>query len=120
MLAVAVATGLHGSLAAAASSASFQIPNGSIDVAGGRSTSASFVLTACVGSEIAGSSASSSFRIDSGCGSGLKASSGGNGGAAAAQPIPALSTTAAFMLAAILCALALGHIRRLAPSTKRQ
>ncbi len=52
----------------AASSASHQIANGQINGAGGTSASANFVVSACVGSEIAGSSASVSHRIDSGCG----------------------------------------------------
>jgi hypothetical protein len=121
-IAVATGLGLHGSLAAAASSASFQIPNGSLDVAGGKSTSSSFALTACVGSEIAGSSASSSFRIDSGCGSALEVAKPGpaSGGTAAAQPVPGLSPTAALLLAALLCALAWRQFRGRASPPPRQ
>ena len=81
-------------LADTATSASFQIHAGTLDTAGGRSTSASHVVTSCVGSEIAGSSSSASHRIDSGCGAtslAVVVPGGGPGGVERpATPVPAL------------------------------
>jgi len=65
---VVTALGAQTSLAHAQSSASFKVQGGGVDTAGGLATSASHVVTACVGSEIAGSQSSASYRIDSGCG----------------------------------------------------
>jgi hypothetical protein len=118
-LAIAVSA-LPCSLALGASSTSFQIPNGTVDVAGGKSTSPSFALTACVGSEIAGSSGSSSYRIDSGCGAGFKSTTpsgpGPSPSTAGPQAIPALSGIAAALLATIVCLLALRELARCATS----
>jgi hypothetical protein len=70
-------------------------------------------VTACVGSEIAGTQASASFRIDSGCGPSALAlprdfPAGGGGGGATA--IPALSDVG---LALLLVALAASAARQL-------
>ncbi|MEP6701698.1 MAG: hypothetical protein ABJB04_01830, partial [Betaproteobacteria bacterium] len=91
--------GLRGTDAVAASSASFQL-DGALDVAGGTSSSASFLLNSCVGSEIAGSSESASFKIDSGCGPALQfiAAIPGLPSPTNAEPIPTLSATASIIL----------------------
>jgi hypothetical protein len=96
------------------SSASFQVQNGVVDSGGGSSTSASFALTACVGSEIAGSQSSASHRIDSGCGATalfvpVPQAGGGPGDTV---PVPALGAEALFLMAALLAAVAARALRR--------
>ena len=108
-------------LADTATSASFQIQAGTLDTAGGRSTSANHVVTACVGSEIAGSSSSASHRIDSGCGAtslAVVVPGGGPGGgtSGAATPVPALTDAGMLLMVAMLCAVA---ARRLRPRPTR-
>jgi hypothetical protein len=118
--ALAVATALFGAartaLADTATSGSFQIQAGTIDTAGGRSTSASHVVTACVGSEVAGSASSASFRIDSGCGAtallALPKDRGMGGLPDMTVGVPTLSDTATFTLAALLAAAAAFRLRR--------
>jgi hypothetical protein len=106
----------------AASSASYQIPNAALDTAGGASASPSFRLTACVGSEIAGSSSSASYHIDSGCGASALALPSdfpppvvGPPGAGA-TPIPTLSGLALALLVVALAALAMRRLRARYPN----
>ena len=103
-------------LADTATSGSFQIQAGTIDTAGGRSTSASHVVTACVGSEVAGSASSASFRIDSGCGAtallALPKDRGMGGLPDATVGVPTLSDAAMLALAALLAAVAALRLRR--------
>lgn len=103
-------------LADTATSGSFQIQAGTIDTAGGRSTSASHAVTACVGSEVAGSASSASFRIDSGCGAtallALPKDRGMGGQPDATVGIPTLSDAAMLALAALLAAAAALRLRR--------
>jgi hypothetical protein len=117
-VALAAATGVLGALPSArvdaAASASFQIPNGTVDVAGGTSSSTNYVVTACVGSEIAGPSASASFRLESGCGAALQAiapplppNPGSN-----TPGIPTLAINSVLLLAALIGALAAWQLRR--------
>ncbi len=108
-------------LADTATSASFQIHAGTLDTAGGRSTSASHVVTSCVGSEIAGSSSSASHRIDSGCGAtslAVVVPGGGPGGGAngPATPVPALTDAGMLLMVAMMGAVA---ARRLRPRPTR-
>ena len=102
-------------LADTATSASFQIHAGTLDTAGGRSTSANHVVTACVGSEIAGSSSSASHRIDSGGGATSLAvvvpGGGGNGLGGPATPVPALTDAGMLLMVAVLCAVAARRLR---------
>lgn len=103
-------------LADTATSGSFQIQAGTIDTAGGRSTSASHAVTACVGSEVAGSASSASFRIDSGCGAtallALPKDRGMGGLPDSTVGIPTLSDAATLALAALLAAAATLRLRR--------
>jgi len=98
------------------SSASFQVQNGVVDSGGGSSTSASFALTACVGSEIAGSQSSASHRIDSGCGATALfvpvPRAGGGPGDIVPVPVPALGAEALLLMAALLAAVAARALRR--------
>lgn len=106
-------------LADTATSASFQIQAGTLDTAGGRSTSASHVVTSCVGSEIAGSSSSASHRIDSGCGAtslAVVVPGGGGNASGSATPVPALTDAGMLLMVAMLCAVA---ARRLRPRPTR-
>ena len=106
-------------LADTATSASFQIHAGTLDTAGGRSTSANHVVTACVGSEIAGSSSSASHRIDSGCGAtslAVVVPGGGGNPSGSATPVPALTDAGMLLMVAMLCAVA---ARRLRPRSTR-
>jgi len=97
------------------SSASFQVQNGVVDSGGGSSTSASFALTACVGSEIAGSQSSASHRIDSGCGATalfVPRPQAGGGPGDIPVPVPALGAEALLLMAALLAAVAARALRR--------
>ena len=97
------------------SSASFQVQNGVVDSGGGSSTSASFALTACVGSEIAGSQSSASHRIDSGCGATalfVPVPQAGGGSGDIPVPVPALGAEALLLMAALLAAVAARALRR--------
>ena len=97
------------------SSASFQVQNGVVDSGGGSSASASHSLTACVGSEIAGSQSSASHRIDSGCGATalfVPIVQVGPGGPGSTVPVPALGVEALFLMAAVLAAIAARALRR--------
>ena len=101
-----------GSVANAASSASFQIPASTFDVAGGSSSSASHQIVSCVGSEIAGTAASSSFRVDSGCGAVLGFAANPIMVQEVALPVPALSVVTTILLTMTLCVFALLQIPR--------
>ena len=113
-----LATGVAASLlscvpvANAASSASFQIPASTFDVAGGSASSATHQLVSCVGSEIAGTAVSSSFRIDSGCGAVLGFVSGPVVVQEVALPVPTLSIMTTILLTMTLCVFALLQIQR--------
>ncbi len=101
-------------LADTATSASFQIQAGTLDTAGGRSTSANHVVTACVGSEIAGTSSSASHHIDSGCGATALAvviPNGGGSGPGSGIPVPVLSDASTFLLIALLFAVGATRLR---------
>ena len=101
-------------LADTATSASFQIQAGTLDTAGGRSTSANHVVTACVGSEIAGSSSSASHRIDSGCGAtslAVVVPGGGGNPSGSTVPVPALTDAGMLLLVAMLGAVAARRMR---------
>ena len=99
-------------VANAASSASFQIPASTFDVAGGSASSASHQIFSCVGSEIAGTAASSSFRVDSGCGAVLGFVSAPIAVQEVALPVPTLSVMMTILLTATLGVLALPRIPR--------
>ena len=103
-------------LADTSTSASFQVQAGTVDTAGGRSTSASHIVTACVGSEVAGSASSASFRIDSGCGAtallALPKDRGMGGLPDTTVGVPTLSDAAMLALAALLAAVAALRLRR--------
>ncbi len=103
---------LCGSVANAASSASFQIPASTFDVAGGSASSANYQIMSCVGSEIAGTVGSNSFRVDSGCGVALGFVVSPVAVLEPALPVPALSATTTIVLAGILGAFALLRVRR--------
>ncbi|MEO8484903.1 MAG: hypothetical protein ABI585_01060 [Betaproteobacteria bacterium] len=113
MTAVACALALtHAALAGAASSASFQIQNAVIDTAGGRSTSATHVVTACVGSEIAGSSASASFKMDSGCGATALFVPPTAVVAQATVPVPTMSSAGSGLLMVLVALAGFAALRR--------
>ena len=101
--------------ALAAESASFRL-DGVVDAAGGQSASASHVVSACIGSEIAGSQASASFRIDSGCGAtallALPKDRGMGGLPDTTVGVPTLSDTTMLALAALLAAVGAFRLRR--------
>ena len=113
-----LATGVAASLlscvpaANAASSASFQIPASTFDVAGGSASSATHQLDSCVGSEIAGTAASVSFRVDSGCGAVLGFVSGPIIVQETALPVPTLSVMMTILLTMTLGVFALLQIQR--------
>ena len=97
------------------SSASFRVQNGVVDSGGGTSASASYSLTACVGSEIAGSQSSASHRIDSGCGATalfVPIVQVGPGGPGSTEPVPALGIEALLLVAAVLAAIGARALRR--------
>jgi hypothetical protein len=95
----------------AASSASYKIANGGVvDAAGGTSSSASFQVSACVGSEIAGAQASLRFRVESGCGPGVLAIAKDFPVAQQPQQIPVLSGPALALLIGALAAVALKRL----------
>jgi len=102
-----VAASAPRALADTQSSASFGLV-ATIDGGGGRSSSSSHVVTSCIGSEIAGTQTSTSFRIDSGCGATalavVKPSAQGGGGTA--TPVPALGEVGLAILAALLIVVA--------------
>ena len=102
---------LYSPVAGAASSASFQIPASTFDIAGGSASSASHQIVSCVGSEIAGTSGSTNFRVDSGCGVTLGFVTSPLA-LPEAFPVPALSATTAILLTVILGAFALLQVRR--------
>jgi hypothetical protein len=102
-----VALAAHPALALAQSSTSFRV-NAVVDTGGGTSSSTNHVVTACIGSEIAGSQSSSNFRIDSGCGATVLAvvrPDGGGGSGGAVTPVPTL-TDAGIALLVVLMAVA--------------
>lgn len=113
-----LATGVAASLlscgpaANAASSASFQIPASTFDVAGGSASSASHQIVSCVGSEIAGTAVSSSFRVDSGCGAVLGFVSVPVVVQEVALPVPTLSMMTTILLTMTLSVFALLQIPR--------
>lgn len=59
---------LSATAAFGASSLSYQIAGGAVDVSGGSSASTSHRMVACIGASIAGSSTSATYRIEAGCG----------------------------------------------------
>lgn len=97
--------------ALAAESASFRL-DGVVDAAGGQSASASHVVNACVGSEIAGSQASASFRIDSGCGAVVFAPGGAGHDGAGATPVPVFDGPGLALLVAAMVAAGAVALRR--------
>ncbi len=85
-----------------------------IDSAGGTSASANHVVTACVGSEIAGAAASASYRIESGCGPtslSLASDLPYVGPPDSARQIPATSDLGLVLLAIALATLAARRLR---------
>lgn len=100
-------------LADTQSSASFGL-TASVDGGGGTSSSTSHVVTSCIGSEIAGTQSSASFRIDSGCGATALAvvrpagATGGGGG----TPVPTLGDAGLAILGSMLVALAARRLKR--------
>lgn len=97
--------------ALAAESASFRL-DGVVDAAGGQSASASHVVSACIGSEIAGSQASASFRIDSGCGAVVFAPGGAGPDDAGALPVPVFDGPGLALLVAAMVAAGAAALRR--------
>jgi hypothetical protein len=100
------------SVANAAGSASFQIPASTFDVAGGASSSSNYQIVSCVGSEIAGTGGSNSFRIDSGCGVALGFITAPVVVLEAPLPVPSLSVVTTTFLAGIMAVFALLSLRR--------
>ena len=99
-----------------ASSASFQINNAVLDAAGGVSTSPSHVVAACVGSEIAGSSSSANFKLETGCGPTALALAKDFVVPAvdtSAAPIPTLSDVSLALLAIMVAFVAMKRLRAL-------
>jgi hypothetical protein len=96
-------------------SASFRIDSNIVDSAGGMSSSASHVLTSCLGSQIAGSASSASFQLESGCGAALGFASVTPSAplpTSGASPVPTLSVEAGMLLAVLVCAFGMQHLRR--------
>lgn len=95
--------------AMAAESASFRL-DGVVDAAGGQSASANHVVSACIGSEIAGTQSSASHRIDSGCGAVVFAPGGADPNGTGATPVPVFDGPG---LAILVVALVVAGILRL-------
>lgn len=96
------------------SSASFGL-TASVDGGGGTSSSQSHVVTSCIGSEIAGTQSSASFRIDSGCGATALAvvvPNGGGGSGGAVTPVPTLTDAGVAILVALMVAAAARKLAR--------
>lgn len=103
----------HSSSADAASSASYTISGDGFDAAGGVSSSTTYGLTACLGSEIAGTQSSATFRVDSGCGSIVALSLNDPLAAAEAVPVPTFGGGSELVLSMLVAALAGAYRRRI-------
>jgi len=97
--------------ALAAESASFRL-DGVVDAAGGQSASANHVVSACIGSEIAGTQSSASHRIDSGCGAVVFAPGGAGPEGDGATPVPVFDGPGLAILIVAMVAAGAAAVRR--------